>query len=129
MESRTEMPDLESQITELRNRIRDEGHAMDDYKAGTARAAGGAAFFGLLALGAAYELVAGKSGLWLTIGITHESLRSLASALGAIAAGLLVLAIRRYRRRDRDREAQLGELENELARLLDLQQDASKARQ
>jgi hypothetical protein len=116
----SELGMVESRLARLRSEISDEGQALDAYKAKTAAAVGAGVFLLLLALLAAYDLFMGKSGVWLSVGITGEHLTWIGGALAAVSLGLLGLAVLRERGRDRAREARLVELEQEYAELLDL---------
>jgi hypothetical protein len=110
---------IEDRLARLRSEISDEGHALDAYKAKTAAAMGGGCFLFLLAMLAIYDLYAGKTGVWLSVGITRDLLTWVGGALAAVSLALLALALLRQRRRDRTREARLAELELEYADLLD----------
>jgi membrane protein implicated in regulation of membrane protease activity len=106
-------------MKELRSLISEEGQAVDAYKATTAAALGAAVFLGLLALGGGYEIVADNARLWLGFGITHSTIYWITGILAFASLALFAIAAVRERQRDRNREARLDKLENELADLLD----------
>ena len=119
MSDSAEADRLESRIKELRSLISEEGQALDAYKATTAAALGVGVFLGLLALGGGYEIIAGNSGLWLGMGITRSMIYWVTGVLAFASAALFATAAVRERRRDRNREARLAKLEEELADLID----------
>jgi membrane protein implicated in regulation of membrane protease activity len=119
MSDSAESDRLESRIKELRSLISEEGQALDAYKATTAAALGVGVFLGLLALGGGYEIIAGNSGLWLGMGITRSMLYWVTGVLAFASVALFATAAVRERRRDRNREARLAKLEEELADLID----------
>ncbi len=106
-------------MKELRSLISEEGQALDAYKATTAAAMGAGVFLGLLALGGGYEIMADNARLWLGLGITHSMIYWVTGILAFASVTLLAIAALRERRRDRNREARLDKLENELADLQD----------
>ena len=106
-------------MKELRSLISEEGQVVDSYKATTAAALGAGVFLGLLALGGGYEIVADNARLWLGLGITHSMIYWITGILAFASLALFAIATLRERQRDRNREARLDELENELADLLD----------
>jgi hypothetical protein len=110
---------IEKQLMGLRSQISDLAYEVDLYKAGIAASMGGGLFLLLLAAGAGYDLMTGKGGIWLAVGVTHDLLLFIAWGLGAAGVVLLTQGIIRQRRRDRDRDARLAELEQQYARLLD----------
>jgi hypothetical protein len=110
---------LEAQLRIMRSSISDLGYQLDSYKTKTAAALGGGVFLLLLAAGAAYDLVAGKVGMWLTLGATRESLVWITCGLGAGATILLVFGFLRVRRSEISAKARLEELEQEYANLLE----------
>jgi hypothetical protein len=110
---------IDRQLIELRSRISDLGYEVDLYKAGIASSMGGGLFLLLLAAGAGYDLITGKAGIWSPLGVTNDLLLFIAWGLGAVGAALLIRGIARQRHRDRERDAQLAELERQYARLLD----------
>ena len=114
-----EVGDLDARLKELRTRISDAGQAVDEYKAGTGMAMGGGVFLGLLALGAGYDLIFGKAGIWLSIGLSRSMLTWLAYGFGGASATLLLTGWLRQRSSARAREATLVDLELEFARLLE----------
>ena len=114
-----EVSDLDARLKELRTRISDAGQAIDEHKAGTGMAMGGGVFLGLLALGAGYDLIFGKAGIWLSIGLSRSMLTWLAYGFGGASVTLLLTGWLRQRSSALAREATLGDLELEFARLLD----------
>ena len=110
---------LEAQLKKMRSSISDLGYQLDSYKTKTAAALGGGVFLLLLAAGAAYDLIAGKVGMWLTLGVTRETLVWITSGLGAGATILLVFGFRRVQRSEVSAKARLEELEQEYADLLE----------
>ena len=117
-----ELNTVDKQLIEVRSQISDLGYEVDLHKAGIAASMGGGAFLLLLAGGAAYDLVNGKEGIWSPLGVTHGLLLFIACGLGAVGAALLIQGVLKQRRRDRDREARLAELERQYSRLLDRKQ-------
>lgn len=110
---------IDKQLMGLRSQISDLAYEVDLYKAGIAASMGGGLFLLLLAAGAGYDLMTGKGGIWSAVGVTHDLLLFIACGLGAAGVVLLTQGIIRQRRRDRDRDARLAELEQQYARLLD----------
>jgi len=110
---------LEAQLKKMRLSISDLGYQVDCYKTKTAAALGGGVFLLLLAAGAVYDLVAGKVGMWLTLGATRETLVWITSGLGAGATILLVFGFRRVRRSEISAKAKLEKIEQEYADLLE----------
>jgi hypothetical protein len=110
---------LEAQLKKMRSSISDLSYQVDSYKTKTAAALGGGVFLLLLAAGAVYDLVAGKVGMWLTLGATRETLVWITSGLGAGATILLVFGFRRVQRSEISAKARLEELEQEYADLLE----------
>lgn len=102
-------------VMALRSSISELGEQLDSYKSATAGALGGAAFLLLLAACGAYDLAAGKSGIWLAVGLSGESVRWLTGLLAAAGVLLLGLGLFRQVGRDRSRESRLAEMEEELA--------------
>jgi len=101
--------------TELRSRIGDAGDAIDRYKAKTAAAVGGGVFLLLLAAGAAYDLLNGKTVLLTALNLSRTQFTYIASGLGLAGFALVGLAFSYERRRDRAGEARLAQMEEELA--------------
>jgi hypothetical protein len=114
-----ESSSTEKQITEVRSRISDLGFEMDAEKAGLGMAMGAGVFLILLAALAIYDLLTGKAGVWVAIGITRDTLNLAAYGCGGVGIALIAYALIRRLRRDRKREAELDELEREYSRLLD----------
>ncbi|HKP85492.1 MAG TPA: hypothetical protein VJZ26_05315 [Blastocatellia bacterium] len=110
---------IEQRIVEVRARISDLGFEIDSEKTGAALAMGGGVFMILLAALAYYDLVSGKAGIWLAVGITRDTLEWIAYVCGITGAALMGLAIARRLRRDRSPEVELIEMEQEYARLID----------
>jgi hypothetical protein len=119
---------FETQIKSLRSSISDLGYHVDSYKTLTAAALGGGVFLLLLAVGGAYDLVAHKSGAWLTLGISRETLIWIVSALGGGAIVLLLFALVRMRRRDRNLDARLDRMEQEYADMLERRDSVARSR-
>ncbi|HKY03849.1 MAG TPA: hypothetical protein VJQ56_03110 [Blastocatellia bacterium] len=109
-------------MRDLRARISDVAQEIDAHKAKTGAAMGGAVFLFLLALGAGYDLLSGKVHLWATFGIGDAALRWVAFGLAAASLLLFALAAVSERGRDRDKEALLDDLEQELAELSERQE-------
>jgi hypothetical protein len=103
----------------LRSRISDLGFELDAEKAGLGLAMGAGVFLILLAALAGYDLMTGKAGMWMAIGITRDTLNLVAYGCGGVGVGLIAYALIRRLRRDRKREAELAELEQQYSRLLD----------
>ena len=73
----------------------------------------------LLALGGAHDVFSHNTSISGAIGISQDAFRGVVIALGVAGASLMLLgAIRRWRR-DRDSEARLADMQQELARLED----------
>lgn len=107
----------ETELQNLRGSISDVGHQIDSYKTKTAGALAGGVFALLLAVGAGYDLVVGKSRVWSTLGITHADLVWIAGGLGFAAIVLLGLGLFLVARRDRGLHAKLDQMEREYADL------------
>ena len=118
---------LDTQLEKMRSRISDLGYQVDSYKTKTAAALGGGVFLLLLAAGAAYDLVAGKVGMWLTLGATRETLVWITSGLGAGATILLVFGFRRVRRSEISTKARLEQMEQEYADLLERREACARS--
>jgi hypothetical protein len=119
MVSRETGPPTDAELQNLRSKISDLGSKIDARKTKTAGALGGGVFALLLAAGAAYDLIAGKSGVWLTLGITRESLIWAVCVLGAASFLMLSVGIVLIRTRDRGLSETLEELEQEYAALIE----------
>src|SRR6185503_176251 len=65
---------LDSRLKNLRSGISDLAYQIDTYRSKTAAALGAGVFLSFLATLAAYDLVTGKGGVWLALGITRETL-------------------------------------------------------
>jgi hypothetical protein len=109
---------LENRISDLRSKISDLAVEIDTHKANIARCAGGGVFLFALAALATYDLLTGKSGLWLSIGVTHENLLWLAIGLGGSSIAAFAFALILEKKRDTVRENHIAELERELEQLL-----------
>ena len=109
----------EHQLRDLRAQISDEGHRIDRYNAGTAAALGAAAFLILLCLGATYDYVRQRTGLWASLGISHQMLGVAAWTFGGAGAALTLYGLMRQRKRQSEGETELQALEDELADLLE----------
>lgn len=110
---------IDVQLTNLRSSISDLAHQIDLYKTKTGAALGGGVFMLLLAAGAAYDLIVGKSAAWSMVGLTHQTLISIATALVVGAILLLAIGLLRAKRRDARLDIKLDQLEQEYAELLD----------
>lgn len=126
----TSIPDalgIDQQLKEARSRISDLGHEIDARKAAVARSMGGAVFLLMLSAGAAYDLVTHNAALSTVLGVTRDTL--LRIGLGCCLAGfaLLAHAIVRLKFSDQSRDAELAELEQEYADLLDRKDSTSQA--
>lgn len=109
----------DAQLRDLRSRISDLGHQVDSYQTKTAAALGGGVFLLLLAVGAAYDLLVGQSGVWSMLGVSRHALVWIANGLGGCSISLLVFALARRRRRDASLDSRLNQLEQEYAELLE----------
>ncbi len=109
----------EKHIIQLRARISDLGFELDAEKAGLGLAMGAGVFLILLAALAGYDLMTGKAGVWIAVGITRDTLNLVAYGCGGVGVALIAYALIRRLRRDRKRDAELAELEQEYSRLLD----------
>ena len=103
----------------MRSRISDLGFELDAEKAGLGLAMGAGVFLILLAALAGYDLMTGKAGVWMSIGITRGTLNLVAYGCGGVGVVLIAYALIRRLRRDRKLEAELAELEQQYSRLLD----------
>ncbi|MGA9771751.1 MAG: hypothetical protein WBV94_22160 [Blastocatellia bacterium] len=121
-----ESSSTEKRILEVRAAISDLGFELDAQKVGLAMAMGAGVFLILLAALAGYDLLTGKAGIWMAIGITRDMLNLIAYGSGGIAVALITYAIVKRLRRDRKRERELDELEQEYSRLLDHQKSLSQ---
>lgn len=117
---------IDKRIIEVRSRISDLGFEIDSEKTSAALAMGAGVFLILLAALACYDLLSGKAGIWLAVGITRDRLEWIAYGCGAAAAVLMIQAIARRIKRDRSRETELAELEQEHTRLLERKDSISK---
>ena len=112
---------LEAQLKHLRSSINDLGYQIDSYKTKTAAALGAGVFLSFLGALTAYDLFAGKGGVWLVLGIDRETLVWIATALGVMATVLLIVGFRRVRLTDTGIRARLESMEREYAELLERQ--------
>jgi len=118
---------LDTQLERIRSSISDLGYQVDSYKTKTAASLGAGVFLLLLAAGAAYDLAAGKVGMWLTLGVTRETLVWITSGLGAAATILLVFGFRRVRRSEISAKARLEQMEQEYADLLERREAGARS--
>jgi hypothetical protein len=116
----------EKRLLEVRSRISDLGFEIDAEKAGLGLAMGAGVFLILLGALAGYDLLTGKAGIWMAVGLTHDTLQWVAYGCGGIGAALMAQAIVRRMRRDRKRETELADLEQEYAQLLELKDSPSQ---
>lgn len=123
-----EVNSIDKQLTELRSQISDLGYEIDLFKAGVAGLMGGGIFLLLLGAGAGYDLLTGKEGVWSPLGGTHDRLLLIAWGLGIAGAVLIIRGVIQQRRRDREREARLAELERQYSRLLDRKESFPQGR-
>lgn len=107
----------DAQLKVLRSSISDLAYEIDSYKARTAAALGAGVFLFLLAAGAIYDVIAGKSGIWLTLGVDHETLTWIAIALGASAIILLLTGFVLSKRRNVELDYRLEQMEQEYSEL------------
>jgi hypothetical protein len=119
MRSRETGPPTDAELQSLRSKISDLGYQIDSHKTKTAAAFGLGVFLLLLALGAVYDLVTGKSEVWMTLGLTRESLNLIAGGLGVTSLVLMGIGVGLIVRRDRSLVARLDEMERKYADLLD----------
>lgn len=117
---------LDDQLDELRSSISDLGYQVDAYKTKTAAALGAGVFFLFLAALGAYDLVASNGGVWLNLGLSHENVVWISSALGAGAVILLILGFLRVRASDNGVRAKLERMEREYAKLLERRDGARR---
>ena len=110
---------IDARLTSLRSSISDLAHQIDVYKTKTGAALGGGVFLLLLAAGASYDLIVAKSAAWSMIGMTHQTLASIATALVVGAILLLAIGLLRTKRRDPSLDIKLDEMEQEYAELLE----------
>jgi hypothetical protein len=111
---------IDAQLAKLHSSIGDLAHQINLYKTKTGGALGGGVFLLLLAAGASYDLIAGKSAAWSMIGLTHQTLLSIATGLIVGAVLLLALGLVRLRRCDASLDIKLDQMEQEYAELLEL---------
>ncbi|HEX8183195.1 MAG TPA: hypothetical protein VF747_00540 [Blastocatellia bacterium] len=121
-----ELISVDTQLTQLRSQISDLGFELDSQKSGIAASMGAGVFLLLLGVIAGYDLFKGNAGIWSPLGVTRDLLLFIACGLGAAGVALLIQGLIRQRRRDREPEARLAELEEEYSRLLDHREAISK---
>ncbi|MBI3653701.1 MAG: hypothetical protein HY231_21935 [Acidobacteria bacterium] len=109
---------IDHRVRELRAAIGDLAMAVDTHKTKVAGGVGGGVFLFMLAGLATYDLVNGKAGLWLSLGITRDLLLWLAMGLGLAALVAFAYALRLEKNRDHERDEKLQAMEQELQRLL-----------
>lgn len=119
---------LDAQLNDLRSGISDLGYQIDSYKTKTAAALGAGVFLLFLAALAAYDLIAGRRGVWLTVGITGDELTWLASGLGVAATIFLMVGFRRLRQADTGIRARLDSMEREYAELVERREGGANDR-
>lgn len=119
---------LDTQLNDLRSGISDLGYQIDSYRTKTAAALGAGVFLLFLAALAAYDLVAGKRGVWLMAGVSGDALVWLASGLGITATILLMVGIRRVRQTDTSIRSRLDSMEREYAELLERRDSRANSR-
>ena len=120
-ESHFTQPEIDisnQRIRELRSQIRDLAIEIDAHKANVARCAGGGVFLFALGALATYDLLTGNSGLWLSVGVTHDNLLWLAIGLGVGCLTAFAFALILDKKRDTISEKRMAELERELDQLL-----------
>jgi hypothetical protein len=122
----TELNSLNRQLTELRSQISDLGFEMDSHKAGIAASMGAGVFILILGAIAGYDLLTGNAGIWSPLGVTRDLLLFIAWGLGGTGLFLLIQGFIRQRRRDREPEARLAELEHQYSRLLEHKESISQ---
>ncbi|HXU37089.1 MAG TPA: hypothetical protein VN937_12065 [Blastocatellia bacterium] len=110
---------IDAQLTNLRSSISDLAHQIDVYKTKTGAALGGGVFLLLLAAGASYDLIVGKSAAWSMIGMTRETLIWIATGLVVAAILLLAIGLLRTKHRDPSLDIKLDQMEQEYAELLE----------
>jgi hypothetical protein len=120
---------IEKRINELHLLIKDSGGQADLYKAKTAGALGGGVFTLMLALGAAYDLATGNSSVQIGLGVSKNMFIAITIALAVSSLALFALAAMRERRRNSEQTANLEELEEELAQLLDKKKSLTESAQ
>lgn len=76
-------------------------------------------FLLLLALGGAHDLISHNTSISGAIGISQDVFQWVVIALGAAGTVLMLLGLVRRWRRDRESEALLADMQQELARLED----------
>jgi hypothetical protein len=124
------MPDadnLDAQLRNLRSSINDLGYEVDSYKTTTAAALGTGVFILFLSAGAAYDLVAGRGGVWSYLGVNRQTLVWIAVGLGIGALILLSIGFRRVKLSDNGRRARLDLMEREYAELLERKSTLNEA--
>lgn len=121
-----ESSSIEKRILEVRSRIGDLGFEIDAEKAGLGLAMGAGVFLILLGGLAGYDLMTGKAGIWVAVGVTRDALQWIAYGCGGVGAAFIIQAIVRRLGRDRKREIELADLEQEYAQLLDRKESLSQ---
>jgi hypothetical protein len=112
-------PPTDAELQSLRSQISDLGYQIDSYKTKKAAAFGLGVFLLLLAIGAVYDLVTGHSGVWMTLGISRDSLTWIAGGLGVVSLALLGFGAGLVMRGDKSLPARLEEMESEYAELVE----------
>ena len=119
---------LDAQLQNLRSGISDLGYQVDSHKTKTAAALGAGVFLLFLAVGAAYDLVVGKGGVWLFLGISRKTLVWTSSGLGVGAMILLLIGVRLVKQADTGLRARLDFMEREYAELLERRNTGARNR-
>lgn len=125
MRSREPVPPTDAELQTLRSQISDLGYQIDSYKTKKAAAFGLGVFLLLLAIGGAYDLVTGNSGVWMMLGVSRDSLNWIAGGLGVVSLALLGFGAGLIMRRDKSLPARLDEMERNYAELLDARNQMS----
>ena len=116
---------IDAQLTNLRSSISDLAHQIDFYKTKTGAALGGGVFMLFLAAGAGYDLIGGKAAAWSMVGVTRQTLISIAIGLAIGSILLLTIGLVRVRRRDASLDIKLDRMEQEYAELLEFKKRSS----
>lgn len=116
---------VDAQLKSLRSSISDLGYQVDSYKTRTAAALGAGVFLLLLAALSAYDLIVGRGGVWLMVGLNRATLIWITSGLGSCATILLLLGFHRLSRSDIGARARLDQMERQYAELVE-RRDASR---
>jgi len=112
-------PPTDAELQSLRSQISDLGYQIDSYKTKKAAAFGLGVFLLLLAIGAAYDLVTGNSGVWMMLGVSRDSLKWIAGGLGVVSLMSVGIGASMIPRADKNLAARLDEAEREYAELIE----------